>query len=211
MSLTRKLLKGMSLTDEQIETIIENHTETVDGLKASIDELKESNETLTKDNKKLQKIQTEYEELKKSVEENGENPFETKYNELKDEYSKYRSDVEAEKAQAKKETAYRKALKDAGVSEKRIDSVLKLAKVDGKLDDIAFDEKDNLVDGDKIVNAIKTDYAEYIQTLGTAGAHVSNPPSNVGGGKMSKDEIMQIKDTSARQQAMLANKELFIN
>ena len=32
MSITRKLLKGMGLTDEQVDTIIEAHTETVDGL-----------------------------------------------------------------------------------------------------------------------------------------------------------------------------------
>lgn len=32
MALTRKLLKGMGLTDEQVDTIIEAHTDTVDGL-----------------------------------------------------------------------------------------------------------------------------------------------------------------------------------
>lgn len=34
MALTRKLLKGMGLTEEQMDTIIEAHTDTVDGLKA---------------------------------------------------------------------------------------------------------------------------------------------------------------------------------
>ena len=37
MALTRKLLKGMGLTDEQVDTIIEAHVETVDSLKVSID------------------------------------------------------------------------------------------------------------------------------------------------------------------------------
>ena len=32
MALTRKLLKGMGLTDEQVDTIIEAHADTVDGL-----------------------------------------------------------------------------------------------------------------------------------------------------------------------------------
>ena len=36
MALTRKLLKGMGLTDEQVDTIIEAHTDTVDGLKDQI-------------------------------------------------------------------------------------------------------------------------------------------------------------------------------
>lgn len=34
MALTRKLLKGMGLTEEQMDTIIEAHTDTVDGLKS---------------------------------------------------------------------------------------------------------------------------------------------------------------------------------
>lgn len=36
MALTRKLLKGMGLTEEQVDTIIEAHTDTVDGLKEQI-------------------------------------------------------------------------------------------------------------------------------------------------------------------------------
>ena len=40
MALTRKLLKGMGLTDEQVDTIIEAHTDTVDGLKADVNRYK---------------------------------------------------------------------------------------------------------------------------------------------------------------------------
>ena len=40
MALTRKLLKGMGLTDEQVDTIIEAHTDTVDGLKADVSKYK---------------------------------------------------------------------------------------------------------------------------------------------------------------------------
>ena len=36
MALTRKLLKGMGLTEEQMDTIIEAHTDTVDGLKSDL-------------------------------------------------------------------------------------------------------------------------------------------------------------------------------
>ena len=36
MGLTRKLLKGMGISDEQIDTIIEAHAETVDALKEQI-------------------------------------------------------------------------------------------------------------------------------------------------------------------------------
>ena len=36
MAVTRKFLKGMGLTDEQVDTIIEAHAETVDGLKEKL-------------------------------------------------------------------------------------------------------------------------------------------------------------------------------
>ena len=41
MALTRKMLKGMGLTEEQIDTIIEGHDETVAALKDQITDLKE--------------------------------------------------------------------------------------------------------------------------------------------------------------------------
>ena len=36
MALTRKLLKGMGLTDEQVDTIIEAHNATVEGVIADV-------------------------------------------------------------------------------------------------------------------------------------------------------------------------------
>ena len=40
MALSRAMLKGMNLTDEQVSAIIEEHTATVDGLKKQRDEYK---------------------------------------------------------------------------------------------------------------------------------------------------------------------------
>ncbi len=42
MSLTRKILKGMGLTEEQVDSIIDMHTETVNGLKAEIAAVQEA-------------------------------------------------------------------------------------------------------------------------------------------------------------------------
>ena len=46
MALTRKLLKGMGLTDEQVDTIIDAHTDSVDGLKADVTRYKAEAEKL---------------------------------------------------------------------------------------------------------------------------------------------------------------------
>ena len=40
MALTRRFLKGMGLTEEQVDTIIEAHTEVTDGLKEQINQYK---------------------------------------------------------------------------------------------------------------------------------------------------------------------------
>ena len=57
MAITRKFLKGMGLTEEQVDTIIEAHTETVDGLKADVDKYRE-------DALKLPDVQKELNDLK---------------------------------------------------------------------------------------------------------------------------------------------------
>lgn len=187
MSLTRKMLKGMSLTDEQIDTIIENHTETVNGLKEDIESLKESNETLSKDNKKLERVSKDYEELKKTISES-DNPYLTQYEdekkkhaETKAEYEKYKAGVEAKETESKKSNAYRKLLLDAGISDKLVDQVLNLAKANKKLDNIEFDEKGEVKENTKIVENIKTDYASFIPTKQEQGAETATPPQNIGG------------------------------
>ena len=60
MALTRKLLSGMGLNEEQIDTIIEAHTDTVDGLKADVIKYKG-------DAEKLPGIQAEFDAYKKDV------------------------------------------------------------------------------------------------------------------------------------------------
>ena len=57
MSLTRKSLKAMGLTDEQVDSIIEMHTDTVDGLKEQVN-------TYKADAEKLPNVQKELDDLK---------------------------------------------------------------------------------------------------------------------------------------------------
>ena len=46
MALTRKALKAMGLTEEQVDSIIEAHTETVDALKSMVNAYKADAEKL---------------------------------------------------------------------------------------------------------------------------------------------------------------------
>ena len=85
MSITRKFLKGMGLTDEQVDTIIEAHTETVDGLKADVDKYRE-------DAIKLPDVQKELNDLKAA----GDGGLQKQLDELQ---KKYDNDAAAHKTE----------------------------------------------------------------------------------------------------------------
>ena len=78
----------------------------------------------------------------------------------------------------------------------------------GQYSDIELDEDGKIKDADKIVNSIKEDWSEFIVTETTKGADTETPPNNTGG-KMTKEEIMKIKDSNERQKAISENHELF--
>lgn len=61
MALTRKALKAMGLTEEQVDSIVEMHSETVDGLKADVDRYKA-------DAGKLADVQRQLDDLKATAE-----------------------------------------------------------------------------------------------------------------------------------------------
>jgi hypothetical protein len=200
MALSRKMLKAMSISEEQIDEIIEAHTETVNALKEERDEFKAQAD-------KVPTLQKELGELKENAEKNeGKNPYKVKYDALKEEFDNYKADVDKKAAKAVKEDAYRSLLKEAGVSEKRIGSVLKVSDIDS----IELDKDGKIKGSDKLIESIKEEWADFIETVKTVGAPTATPPANVGGGKMTKEQIFAIKDTAERQKAMLENKELFL-
>lgn len=160
------MLKDLGIEGEAIDKIIEEHRGTVDSLKDELDNLRSEAET-------IKALKKEIEELKASAD--GKSAAEEELSKVKAEFEKFKADSESEKVTAKKSDAYRKALKDAGVSEKRIESVLKLAKVDGLVDALEF-EGDEVKDAKKIAETIKSNYAEYIESVKQVGSDVSNPP-----------------------------------
>lgn len=189
MALTRKMLKAMGIEDEKIDQIIDAHTETVDGLKA-----------YKADAERLADVEKELETLKAK----GDGGLKQKYDDLKAEYEKYKTEVENAKALEAKKTAYKELIKDAGLSEKGSEKALKYAdweKIELDSDGKIKDAKDHLKD-------LKEEWAEYVVKEGEKGAETATPPEN-NGSKMTKEEILKIKDTTARQRAMVENHELF--
>lgn len=193
MALTRAMLKGMQLTEEQVSAIIEEHSNTVQGLKDEIKKYKA-------DAEKLPEVQKELDKLK----EGDGNDWEKKYNDEHTAFEDYKKQVADREAIAKVRGAYRKLLVENGVGEKHIDAVLRVT----DFSNVKIDKEGKLENADKLAESIKSEWAGFITTTGTKGAPVDNPP---GGSKatMTKDEIMKIKDTSERQKAIAENIDLF--
>lgn len=160
----------MGIEDEKIDQIIEEHAETVNALKQQRDQYKV-------DAEKLPGVQKELDDLKEAAEKDGENPYKAKYEELQQQFDDYKADVTAKETKAKKTAAYRKLLKDAKVSEKRLDSILKLSPVD----DIELDDKGEIKDAADVKKKIEEEWSDFIVTEETHGADSNNPPGGSGG------------------------------
>lgn len=131
--------------------------------------------------------------------------WKTKYDALKDEFEGFKNDISAKETKATRSNAYKELLKEAGVSEKRLEAILKVSDIDS----LELGDDGKFKDADKLIEGIKEEWADFITTTETKGADTKTPPSNTGGGKMTKDDIMKIKDTSERQKAIAENHELF--
>jgi len=204
MSLTRKMLKAMGIEDEKIDQIIEAHTETVDGLKADVERYKA-------DAKALPGVQKQLEQAQADLEAGKKDSYKVKYEAIKEEFDGYKAEQTKKESHAAKEKAYRELLKAAGVSEKRIEAVLKVSDVDG----VELDDKGAIKDADKLTESVKTEWADFIVTTTTKGADTPTPPANNGGGAMTKADIYKKDDkghyvlsTAERQKALAENRIL---
>lgn len=197
MSLTRRALKAMGIDEEKIDEIISMHSETVDGLKADVAKYKADAEALPEVQKQLEKAQADLEAGKKDS-------WKVKYEAIKEEFEGYKTEQTKKESHAAKEKAYRALLQEAGVSEKRLESVLKVSDVDS----VELDDKGAIKGADKLTESIKSEWADFITTTETRGANTSNPPANRGV-TPTKEQIMGIKNTAERQRAIAQNLNLF--
>ena len=201
MAMTRKALKAMGLTDEQIDSIIEMHTETVDGLK---DKLKTAEEKANK----LDDVQKELDGLKA----NSGDDYKAKYEAEKKAFADYKADQTAKETKAAKEKAVKAYFEGKNITGANLDIAMR-----GCRDEIGAIE----LDGDKIKDTAALDalvngtFAGLVVTKTVQGAQTANPPANNGGSKLTradiyaKDEHGRYKmSTAERQKALAENPEL---
>lgn len=201
MALTRKSLKAMGLTDEQVDSIVEMHTETVDGLK---DKLKTAEEKANK----LDDVQKELDGLKA----NSGDDWKSKYEKEHSDFESYKKGVTEKETKAAKEKAVRAYFEGQNITGANLDIAMR-----GCRDEIGAIE----LDGDKIKDTAALDalvngtFAGLVVTKTAKGARTANPPANNGGSKLTradiyaKDEHGRYKmSTAERQKALAENPDL---
>ena len=198
MALTRSMLKGMQLTDEQVSAIIDAHTETVNALKEQRDDFKRQRDALQETADKLPTVQKELDDLK-----NGED-FKAKWQQAVKDFNDYKSDVANKEKLAKVKAAYKNLLTEKKVGDKYIDSVMGVTDYSG----MALDADGKLTNVETLGSEIENRWGGFITTTREQGAPVETPPAPAPA-KLSKKEIMAIKDAGERQKAIAENHELF--
>lgn len=193
MALTQAMLKAMGIEDEKRDQIMEAHQGVLESIKKERDEFRETAA-------KVPTLEKQIEDMKAAQ---PTEDWQKKYDELQKEFDLYKTKVADEKAEQEKARLYRSLLREAGVDDKRIDSIMKVTDLSGiSVTDGAIAEHDT------VKEAIAKEWGDFIAHTNTQGANVETPPAN-SGAKMTRDQIMAIKDTSARQQAIAENIELF--
>ena len=179
--MSRKWLEAMSLDADKIDAIVEAHSNIVqaiiqerDGYKTELDSVKEK----MVDKAELTKVKKELDDLKTAQQK--------------------KTEREA------KETALKSVYKDAGIADKFIPLLIRVA----EFDKLELDG-DNLKNRKELVEQAKKDFAEFVPTVQESnGQQTATPPSG-GKVKMTKEQILAIKDTGERQKAIAENLDTF--
>ena len=199
MSFTRTFLKTMSLTDEQISAIMEEHVSVTDALKKQRDEYKA-------DAEKLPELQKQVEGMKEAED------FKAKYEAEHKAFDDYKEQVKADAELSKVKDAYRAMLKDEKISEKRLDAVIRLTDFSG----MKLDKDGNLDDEENLRKAIKDEWSDYIVSTRTEREQVATPPGSTGNAKLTREDIYKrdehgryVYSTEERQKLIAENPQAF--
>ena len=164
MALTRKLLASLGIEDAKIESIIDAHTETVDGLKQQIAQYKT-------DAEKLPEVQRQLDEAKEAVKKSGDAA------KIQADFDAYKAEVQAERTRAAKKSVLEKLAKDAGLSPAGVAKAMKYS----DLDKIELDEKGEAKGGAEIIKSLREEWGGYNEGDHTIGAPTATPPASGGG------------------------------
>lgn len=163
MALTRKLLKSLNLEEAQIETIIDAHAETVDGLKEKLS-------TAEKEAAKVEGLTQQLNDATEKLSKAGD------ASKVQKEFDEYKAGVEAEKKAAKTAADVQELLKEAGINRESFRAAVAKSFDASK---IAYGDDGSISNRAELVSSIKTDFADFVATTKEIGTpNLNTPQSN---------------------------------
>lgn len=189
MAFSRDFLKALSLTDEQVSAIIQEHTSVTDALKAQRDKANKELEDAKKDAAKVPELQKELDSLR------GGEDYKAKYEKAVKDHEEYVKGIEAKEEAAKVKAAYRKLLADEQIKADRIDFVINHT----DLSNVKLDKDGNLQNAEdlkKTINDSKDGWGVFKVTTHERKQSVATPPDSNDTGK----EMSRAKELAQRFQ-----------
>lgn len=213
----------MALTNAQVREILSEYGVPAENIKsaadriiqghvASIDALRETVDGYKKDAEQLADVQKELNELKLKY-QNAE-PYQKKFEDMEKQYNDehsafetYKTEQANAKVKTEKTNAYRKMLKDAGVADTQIDSILRVS--GEKIDALELDENGTVQNAETEVASIKETWAGFIPVVTTTTSEPpATPPTKTKGDEVTKEEFAKMGYKS-RMQIYNENPDLY--
>ena len=174
----------MGLTDEQVDTIIEAHTDVVDGLK---DEINSNKDAV----KKLAEVTKERDELKAQ----GDDGYKEKYDKEHSDFEKFKADIVAKETRESKGKAFLSILNLANIKGANAEFVMDSKTAEKMIDELEIKDG-KVVNQEDVVKAVTEKWGNYAERKEVINAPVPNPPTNTGGTSITKEDFakMSYKD-----------------
>lgn len=164
MPFTRKGLKAMGLTDEQVDSVIEMHTETVDAVKEKLRIAEEGKSN-------AENLKNQLDDLQKKLQ--AAEKYKEQYDSEKAAHDKLKTEIAGKEQKAKEDAALTKYLKANGYKDTGVKKILKYGGFKPELDDKG-EVKD---DGGKLLSGIDEEWHEYKEQIVKEGAGMAIPPT----------------------------------
>lgn len=185
MALTKKMLQAMDIAEDKIEQIIDAHRDSINGLTETRDQYKDELDKANAELARLKNVEKDLVKAQAKLDEAADTA--KKLKDLQDEFDTYKADVDAKAKEADKAKAYRALLKEAGISEKRFDAIMRVT----DLSEIELDKDGKIKDAAKSVESIKSEWADFIVTESKQGTKTATPPENNGGSSFEKMSLAE--------------------
>lgn len=193
---TRKNVReilGDACTDEIENKLMALHIGVVDPMKDELAEYKAKAET-------LEAVTKERDALKAGGD------YKQKFEDEHKAFEDYKKGITAKETRAAKEKAVRAYLESKSITGANLEIAMRGC---GAEIDAAELDGEKIKDTKAFDDLIGGTFKGLVVKSSTVGVNTPNPPANSGGTTMTKEQIMAIKDTAARQKAISDNHELF--